>query len=112
MLIVEFPLWKLMMERDQKNFPPLGPSNNIPGFQRVDSTHSTNKNDQNSNNIDSDKNNESYNQSILNILEEIVDFLGLSDFWKKIIKLILPLLASLLDKLNSFVPLISSLFSF
>lgn len=89
-----------------KHFPLLSESSskNIPGFQKISSDDSVNKKEQNSN--DNSTNN------ILKTLEELVDFLDFSDFWKKIIKKILPFLASLLEKLNSFGPLIASLFSF
>jgi hypothetical protein len=97
-----------------RNFPPLNDSNPpkvIPGFQKIDSNHSLNNNDESSNIFSGKKANESTNNSILSILEEIINFLNFNDFWKKIIKMLLPFLASLLEKLNSFGPLIVSLFS-
>lgn len=91
------------------SFTSFNPSKPVPGFKKE---CSRNVNDNFSNNISGEKSNENSDISILSILEEIVDFLGLSDFWRKIIKKILPFVATLLDKLNSFGPLIASLFSF
>lgn len=93
----------------QQNFPCLSSSKPriIPGFQRSNSDPPNS----NENVNDNQNSNNSNNSSILGILEDLVDLLGFNDFWKKIIKMILPFLASLLDKLNSFGPIIASLFS-
>lgn len=91
------------------NFPPLSKtksSQNIPGF-KTDNEYTKNNNDDTNNTNSSNKS----ENSILSILEDILEFLGLSDFWKKIIKEFLPFLASILEKLNSFGPLISSFFA-
>lgn len=95
----------------KKHFPSLKtPSQTIPGFQRVDIDEPLpNNNDNNNNSSNSIDNNEG---SILNILEQIIDVLGFSEFWKNLIKKCLPFFASLFEKLNSFGPLIASLFSF
>lgn len=95
-----------------KNFPCLIPStsNTIPGFQRVEFDPPNNDFNANTNSSDENKNCKDDN-SMLGILEELVELLGFSDFWKKIIKMILPFLVSILDKLNSFGPIIASLFS-
>lgn len=95
------------------NFPPMNIPNsprNIPGFQKDSFTFSENKNNQNTNDSSQNNGNTNDSNSILNILEDLVEFLGINDFWKKLIKKLLPFLATFLEKLNSFGPLISSLF--
>lgn len=91
----------------ESHFPPLKSPMSpriIPGFQKIDPENSTKSNPNNNDNSDS-------GNSILSILEDFVEILGLSDFWKTLIKKILPFLVSILEKLNSFGPLISALFS-
>lgn len=91
-----------------KHFPRLNSSPRIiPGFQKVDSPPSNNNNNTNVN----ESSNAENKSSILSILEELVELLGFSEFWKSLIKKILPFLASLFEKLNSFGPLIASFFA-
>lgn len=93
------------------NFPHLvPPSNSIPNSQN--NIHNSFRNNYDQTNTNTNlHSNECNDNSVLSILEDLIELLGLSDFWKNIIKKCLPFLASILEKINSFWPLISSFFS-
>uniref|UniRef100_A0A1W7R614 Putative i ele4g aae n=1 Tax=Aedes albopictus TaxID=7160 RepID=A0A1W7R614_AEDAL len=95
-----------------KHFPRLNSSQRtIPGFQKIDDEPSTSKKSANINDTSENATHNNDKSSILVILEELVELLGFSNFWKSLIKKILPFLANLFEKLNSFGPIIASFFS-